>query len=105
MSSPPSHVAAVKAALGALSAPNAAFTACPSAGGAQLAVWGARERGGVEVAQLVGALGELPPVRGPHVAVVVDGVVRVGAAFAEAAELHDVGPADGGVALELDHAG
>src|SRR5260370_34184117 len=47
----------------------------------------ARQRGGVEVSDLVDALGELPAVGGALVAVVVDGVVQVRVAVAEAYEL------------------
>ena len=49
-------------------------------------------------------LGELPPVAGALVAVVVDGVVQALAAVAGAGELLDVGAAGRGVAIKLDHA-
>src|SRR6266568_1451360 len=60
------------------------------------------QRSGVEVPDLVDALGELPPVAGALVAVVVDGVVQPLTAVAGAGELLDVGPAGRGGAVQLD---
>src|SRR5215470_2881669 len=57
----------------------------------------ARQRGGVEVPDLVDALGEPPAVAGAPVAVVVDGVVQVRAAVAQADDLLEVGPPGRGV--------
>jgi Bacterial regulatory helix-turn-helix protein, lysR family len=54
-----------------------------SAGGWSGAGRRARQRGGVEVPDLVDPLGELPAVRGALVAVVVDGVVQLRAAVAQ----------------------
>jgi hypothetical protein len=53
----------------------------------------ARQRSGVEVPDLVDPLGELPPVAGALVMVVVDGEVQALAAVAGAGELLDVGTA------------
>src|SRR5438034_5625050 len=75
-----------------------------SAGGWSGAGRRARQRGGVEVPDLVDALGELPAVRGALVAVVVDGVVQLRAAVAQVDQLADVGTAGRGVALQLDRA-
>ena len=60
--------------------------------------------GGVEVSDLVDAPGELPAVAGALVAVVVDGIVQLRPAIAEAPELADVGTAGCGVAVKLDRA-
>src|SRR5258708_28083286 len=62
------------------------------------------QRAGVEVADLVDALGELPAVRGALVTVVVDGVVRVRATVPPVDELTQVRPAGRGVALQPDRA-
>src|SRR5438034_4606793 len=75
-----------------------------SAGGWSGAGRRARQRSGVEVPDLVDALGELPAVAGALVAVVVDGVVQVRAAVTQADDLVEVGPARRGVAVELDRA-
>src|SRR6516162_7287762 len=64
----------------------------------------ARQWRGVEVPDLVDALGELPAFAGALVAVVVDGVVQPLAAVAGAHELLDVGAAGRGVAVQLDRA-
>src|SRR5215471_1491170 len=64
----------------------------------------ARQRGGVEVYDLVDALGELPAVWGALVAVVVHGVIQVRAAVAHVPETQDVGTAGRGVAVKLDRA-
>jgi len=64
--------------------------------------WRARQRRGVEVPDLVDALGELPAIRGPLVTVVIHGVVQVRAAVAEAPEAQDVGTPGRGVAVKLD---
>src|SRR4051812_47235794 len=47
----------------------------------------ARQRSGVEISDLVDALGELPAVRGALVAVVVHGVVQLRPALAHVPEL------------------
>lgn len=65
----------------------------------------ARQRGGVEVPDLVQPLGELPALRGALVAVVVDGVVQALASVEGARELLEVGAAGRGVAVEQDRAG
>src|SRR6266702_5834859 len=64
----------------------------------------ARQRAGVQVSDLVDALGELPAVRGEPVAVVVHGVIQLQPAVAEAPELADVGAAGRGGAVKLDRA-
>ena len=65
----------------------------------------ARQRGGVEVPDLVHPLGEPPAVLGALVAVVVDGEVQTLASVEGAREFLDVGAAGRGVAVELDRAG
>src|ERR1700761_4620850 len=65
----------------------------------------ARQRSGVEVPDLIDALGELPAVAGALVAVVVDGVIQVAVAVAGADHLAPVGPARRGVAVQHDDAG
>src|SRR6266571_7402486 len=65
----------------------------------------ARQPTVVEVPDLIGAFGELPAIRGALVAVVVDGVVRLRAAAAEANELLDVGTAGRGVARRRHRSG
>jgi hypothetical protein len=56
------------------------------------------------VPDLVDALGELPAVRGPLVAVVVDGVVQFRRAVEQAADLGHVRAAGRGVTVQLDDA-
>src|SRR6185437_7747438 len=65
---------------------------------------GPGERGGVEVSDLVDALGELPAVAGAPVAVVVDGVVKALVSVAGSHEFLEIGAAGGGIAVQLDRA-